>query len=129
MMCPAFKLTARTFIETQSSLDLARVACALERHRLAHGDHPETLDALVPAFMASVPRDVINGQPLHYRRTADGKFRLYSVGWNERDDGGVPGVSPYGSVDWNQGDWVWPAAAGEAEEKAKGQGQGGKSDE
>jgi len=31
------------------------------------------------------------GQPLHYRRANAGQFVLYSVGWNERDDGGVVG--------------------------------------
>lgn len=56
-----------------------------------------------------VPRDVIGGGPLHYRRTDDGQFVLYSIGWNETDDGGVTvlqkGSTP--SVDINQGDWVW----------------------
>ena len=37
-----------------------------------------------------LPHDIINGQPLHYRRTDDGQFVLYSVGWDEKDDGGVP---------------------------------------
>ena len=46
-------------------------------------------------------------QPLHYRRTADGQFALYSVGWNETDDGGVVGLNKDGGVDINQGDWVW----------------------
>jgi hypothetical protein len=44
---------------------------------------------------------------LHYRRTADGQFALYSVGWNETDDGGVVGLNKDGGVDINQGDWVW----------------------
>jgi hypothetical protein len=109
----------------QSSVDLARVAIALERYRLAHGEYPESLDSLAPQFMAKVPRDVIGGQPsqgsgsasqpLHYRRTADGQFVLYSVGWNERDDGGVvvnqksrnPRDESGNTLDISQGDWVW----------------------
>ena len=93
----------------QALVDLARVAIALERYRLAHGGYPESLDALAPQFMEKVPHDVIGGQPLHYRRTSDGQFILYSVGWNERDDGGVvvltKGSTP--SADIDQGDWVW----------------------
>jgi hypothetical protein len=93
----------------QSSVDLARVAIALERYRLAHGEYPDSLNALAPQFIVKVPHDVINGQPLKYRREADGQFVLYSVGWNERDDGGVAvfakGSTP--TVDINQGDWVW----------------------
>ena len=64
---------------------------ALERCRLARGAFPESLDALAPQFIAKVPHDVIGGQPLKYRREADGSFVLYSVGWNEKDDGGVAG--------------------------------------
>jgi hypothetical protein len=32
----------------------------------------------------------------------DGKFRLYSVGWNLKDDGGTT------TKDHAEGDWVWP---------------------
>ncbi len=83
------------------------MACALERYRLAHGNYPETLDALAPQFIAAVPHDIINGQPLHYRRTEDGNFVLYSVGWNEIDDGGKIVFSKGGRVDTEKGDWVW----------------------
>ena len=68
---------------------------------------PTSLDALAPQFIAKLPHDVINGQPLHYRRTSDGQFVLYSVGWNEVDDGGHGRVHKSGSVDDKQGDWVW----------------------
>ncbi len=47
---------------------MARMAIALERYRLAHGEFPESLDALAPQFMEKIPHDIINGQPLHYRR-------------------------------------------------------------
>ncbi len=97
------------FAYAQSSVDLARVAIALERYRLAHGEYPKSLDALAPQFIEKVPHDVIGGGPLHYRLTSDGQFVLYSVGWNETDDGGVvvfqKGSTP--AVDINQGDWVW----------------------
>ena len=93
----------------QSYVNLACAAIALERYRLANGGYPESLDAFAPQFMEKVPHDIIGGEPLHYRRTDDGQFVLYSVGWNERDDGGVvvftKGSTP--TVDINQGDWVW----------------------
>ena len=91
----------------QSYVNLARTAIALERYRLAHGEYPESLDALAPQFMEKVPHDIIAGQSLHYRRTNDGQFVLYSVGWNETDDGGVVGLTKGGAVDINKGDWVW----------------------
>ena len=77
---------------------MARVAIALERYRLAHGEYPESLDALAPQLLKQLPHDIINGQPLHYRRTADGQFVLYSVGWNETDDGGVVGLTKGGAL-------------------------------
>ena len=99
--------SAKKIIPAQTQLDLARIAIALERHRLAKETYPETLDALAPRFLEKIPRDVINVQPLHYRRTGDGKFLLYSVGWNETDDGGAPGVNDYGRYVLTKGDWVW----------------------
>src|SRR5476649_1309892 len=85
-----------------SDLNEAQIACALECYHLAHGEYPEMLDALAPQFTEKISRDIIGGQPLHYRRTADGKFLLYSVGWNETDDSGNDGGS-----DFAKGDWVW----------------------
>lgn len=109
MVLPALGNAAKHFGYGQASVDLARTAIALERYRLARGEFPESLGALAPQFIAKVPHDLIGGQPLKYRREADGQFVLYSIGWNERDDGGVvvfkTGATP--SVDLNQGDWVW----------------------
>jgi hypothetical protein len=108
MVSPASGIVAKRSVFAQSSVDLARVACALERYRLVHGEFPETLDALAPQFIEKLPHDVINGQPLHYRRTNGGQFILYSVGWNEKDDGGVVEIrGSDGWVDIEKGDWVW----------------------
>jgi hypothetical protein len=104
---PEFSAAAKKFAYAQNSADLARVAIALERYRIAHGEFPETLDALAPQFMEKIPHDIINGEPLHYRRTDDGQFVLYSIGWNEKDDGGVVGLTKNGGVINEQGDWVW----------------------
>jgi len=109
MLFPGVSPAVRRFAYAQESADLARVAIALERYRLAHGEYPETLDALTPPFLNELPHDVIGGEPLHYRRTSDGQFVLYSVGWNDTDDEGEvvlqKGSTP--GVDLNQGDWVW----------------------
>jgi hypothetical protein len=62
----------------------------------------------VPEFLSQLPHDVINGQPLKYRRTADGQYLLYSVGWNQTDDGGALGLNQSGEgIDVKLGDWVW----------------------
>lgn len=84
---------------------LAIVACALERFRIAHGAYPETLAELSPAYLGSPALDPMDGKPLRYGRLPDGSFKLYSVGPNLKDDGGV-----YFRKDSGDLDWPWPAA-------------------
>jgi hypothetical protein len=86
----------------QSGLDETRTALALERCRLAHGEYPETLDALVPEFLKAVPLDVMTNKPLSYRRISPNDFLLWSVGWDVVDDGGKP-LDPK----TKKGDIVW----------------------
>ncbi len=97
---------ARRFGYAETSVDLARVAIALERFRLAHGNLPQSIHELSPQFMSNIPNDVIGGLPLIYR-PAKGSFILYSVGWNGQDDGGTPSTMKNGSPDSDDGDWVW----------------------
>lgn len=99
----------------QTRVNEAIVACALERYRLAQGSFPESLQSLSPRFLQKMPHDIVTGAPLKYRRTSDGRFILYSVGWNEKDDGGqvVQPTEKRGEPDrkpgWEltEGDWVW----------------------
>jgi hypothetical protein len=111
ILMPSYSRAAERFARGQASVDLARLACALERCRLANGQFPDTLEALSPQFIAKVPADLINGQPLKYRRTTDGQFLLYSVGWNGADDGGEIVFTKQGGPDMDRGDWVWPNSA------------------
>ncbi len=104
---PSVSKSVLRFAMIQTQINLARVACALERYHLAKGDYPKSLDELSPQFVDKLPHDLINGQPLHYQRTDDGKFILYSVGANEKDDGGKVVLGKQDRVDWQAGDWVW----------------------
>jgi hypothetical protein len=95
----------------QATTDQALLACALERYRLANGQFPDTLAALVPQLISPLPHDVFTGEPYKYRRTADGQFVLSSVGWNKKDDGDLPG-NEFARVinnvfDGKESDWVW----------------------
>jgi len=94
---------------TQSSLDQARVACALERHHLARHAYPERLQDLLPAFTAQLPGDLSNhGQPLQYRKGVLG-YRLYALGWDGLDQGGQVALDTQKPPRHNlkQGDWMW----------------------
>ena len=104
LLLPALGKVPLRAATAQTAADQPALACALERYRLANGQFPENLEALVPKFISQLPNDVITGKPYKYRRTPDGQFVLYSVGWNEKDDGGTPGKTLF---DEKQGDWVW----------------------
>jgi hypothetical protein len=85
---PAINSVVTKAAAVQTGLDETRSALALERYRLVRGDLPETLEALVPEFLAAVPNDVMTGQPLSYRRLSSDNFLLWSVGWDTVDDSG-----------------------------------------
>ncbi len=90
--------------QAQTVVNEAAIACALEKYRLANGQFPANLESLAPKFISLLPDDVVSGEPYKYRRTDKGQFVLYSVGWNEKDDGGTPGKTLF---DDKEGDWVW----------------------
>lgn len=110
----AIAMPVMTALESKNALSQMRseeavVACALERHRLANGHYPASLQDLIPQFLKKVPLDVVDGQPLHYRLNADGSYLLYTDGWNGKDDGGTVVLRNDDSkkVDIREGDWVW----------------------
>jgi hypothetical protein len=109
MLVPAINKSVAKTGRTQASVNLAATACALERFREHAGRYPENLDALVPRFMERLPVDPVNGEPLRYRLLDDGRFVLYSVGLNRKDDGGTAWRDKKGRVqpDQAEGDWVW----------------------
>jgi hypothetical protein len=96
-------------------------ATALKRYQLKHEKYPSSLADLVPQFVSSVPRDPIDGKPLRYRSIPGWSFLLYSIGENDRDDGGDASLRkgvPYSNQVWfdeNRLDWVWPQPATTAE--------------
>lgn len=78
----------------------ALVSLHIERYRADHGVYPDSLDALVPAYLESLPIDPWDDAPIRYRRLAPGEdafgrpFLLYSVGADRTDDNGVSSLPP-----------------------------------
>ena len=68
---PNVTKATQALAHNQTMVNEAQIVCALERYRLAHGDYPETLVALVPQFIEKLPHDIIGGKPSIYRRTAE----------------------------------------------------------
>ena len=69
--------------------DGALTGIALELYRRHHGNYPASLSQLTPDLLCEVPIDRITGDPIKYR-IVDGKPIVYSVGADQRDDGGTP---------------------------------------
>ena len=63
------------------------MAFALAEWKLKNGNYPESLDMLVPKYLAKVPHDGFAGNPLNYRLEGDG-FLIYSIGRNLEDEDG-----------------------------------------
>ncbi len=84
---PSIKIH-ETLADTQNALLLTLLA--LRAYRLEHGAYPATLSALAPGYLQSVPDDPFTlSSPLRYKLSG-GKFVLYSVGPDGKDDGGRP---------------------------------------
>jgi hypothetical protein len=98
----------------QAKLDLARVAIALERHRLRHGAYPESLAVLDPECRPNgIPSDAITGDPPHYALADSGAFTLSYEGWKEEDDGADAAWKNMARkrLIHQKRDWVWPQPA------------------
>lgn len=93
---------------------LVETACGIEGYRLDRGSDPETLAALVPEFLESVPVDPFDGNEMRYRRDGD-SYLLYSIGWDLDDDGGEVVRRNSRQIDRTQGDWVIPPEKIESE--------------
>lgn len=78
-----FETVART-IATDRAAD---TGIAIELYRREHGKLPETLEALTPKYLPSVPLDPFTGKPMIYK-VEDRGFTIYGLGKNKVDDGG-----------------------------------------
>jgi len=71
----------------QAMIRLLICELAIQAYRSEYASAPRQLEDLVPDYLPAMPEDPFSGKPLVYRCTQEG-YLLYSVGYNERDDGG-----------------------------------------
>jgi hypothetical protein len=88
-IAPSLQKVASQFAEVEGLCLVAGEARALTLYRLEHGGYPEDTAALVPAYLAAVPTDPMDGKPLRYVKRSDGSVVIYSVGRDGKDDGGA----------------------------------------
>ena len=75
-----------TMCVSESFLSAVITMVALRAYQTENGEMPETLGALVPDYIGAVPIDYFGADPLRYSKD---KHRLYSVGSDFEDAGGV----------------------------------------
>jgi hypothetical protein len=76
------------FVEKEASLAAqlrsAKIALAIERHRLAQGGAmPKALDELAPQYLESLPKDTFQPEPLEFEQLEKG-YRIISLAATER---------------------------------------------
>jgi len=88
MLTPSMSRSVSLWYRSRAMNGATRAALAAERYRLAYGNWPSGLGALVPEFLsAEAIVDPFSGAALIYHRDADG-IRVYSVGEDGVDEDG-----------------------------------------
>jgi hypothetical protein len=95
-----FSMTAKSYggkgthpwgtIHSQTTIDQAGLAAALELQRRTTGQYPDMLDAIGRLFSNGIPHDVATGQPYFYERTPDAAYRIWGTGVDQTNHGGDP---------------------------------------
>jgi hypothetical protein len=85
---PAVKSGINAFQRTSASCQAADTCLAALRFRQAKQQWPDTLAQLVPEYLPAIPTDPYTGKPMVFKAT-DQEFKVYALGENKTDDGGV----------------------------------------
>ena len=113
LIAPSISKIIHKIIHTQALVNQSVIACALERLRIEKGSYPDSLDAVKLADGRPLPGDPMNGNAMGYRKTTDGRYALWSVGFDGKDDGGkrVLDEKRRENTKFSDaayvGDWVW----------------------
>jgi hypothetical protein len=97
----------RQFGNIQTAVDQALLACKLERRKLKKGSYPAKLDELE----GDLPTDPYSGKAYLYSAhpggETTGRYQLYGIGWNLKDDSGKIVINEWGGAHNEKGDLVW----------------------
>lgn len=124
LLMPALERVNWSFAADRAQREAVDTAAACVRFKLAHGAWPARTADLVPAFLASVPKDPWSGQPVQMKGEGS-EFRVWSVGDDQIDHDGaiardgkalsattLPRAPRDRSGEPVPCDWVWFAPSG-----------------
>jgi len=98
MAIPALLHAEQKPVQFKFDLAATRTLCALRRYADDHdGQLPASLAELIPKYLPAVPSDPYDGQALRY---SPEKRRIWSVGENGKDEGGLDAPKPDRSSDF-----------------------------
>lgn len=86
---PVFAQASAAYARDEAQRRMAQAAVWALEQKAANGSLPERLE---PVGLNVI--DPFSGEPLRYK-TKEGGFLIYSVGANEKDDGGTPRSAPH----------------------------------
>ncbi len=111
LILPAVSMISGHALLQEARRQQALAALALERFFLKHARYPAALAELTPEFLPAIPLDPCDGKPLRYRTTPAGRYQLWSVGFDGKDDDGHVTLDAKGKTKMNKreyvGDWTW----------------------
>jgi hypothetical protein len=107
ILMPSLGSFIQNSVYAQSTTDLVVMAIALEQYHQHNQDYPSNLSGLGAEHL---PMDILTMKRFQYERQSKDSFRLWSVGWDLKDDNGTVGLKGSSSVDLDKGDWTWPQA-------------------
>ncbi len=89
-----------------ANIDLCRIVLALKVYKYEHGRYPDSLQQLQQTLDWQLPQDPFSGQDFDYQTQGNG-FKLYGIGPNMIDDGGLPERDAEGNWRRHESDMVW----------------------
>jgi len=90
----------------ESLMETARIGIAARIFRMQEKRFPAAVSDLVPSLLPREPLDPFTGKPFVYRIDKDGLL-VYSLGSNEKDNGGRGAYSIEQLVTPKDDDWAW----------------------
>jgi len=86
---PIFSLVNARHYWRVAELRATEITLAIRQFEQTEKHLPMTLNELVPGYLPSVPLDPFDHKPLRYILKAGNKWIVYSVGPNQKDEGGL----------------------------------------
>ncbi len=90
-----YRAIMKKALDTEVGWRVLRVQLAIRKFVIDEGRMPKGFDELVPNYLASIPVDPFNLEPLRWATDDRGEPLIYSVGVNLTDDGGDIGDEEY----------------------------------